>query len=231
MLTKRERVLRTALFEETDRVPIYDIPQNDALIAHLAGEAVTPANGYRVKGRAIGCAMDMTRMPEGPAEPETRVEEDGLIVQVERWTSWIIARLFTDAPQMIEWVTRKIDRAESQRFDLAYAQALHAWMDDCAGYAAAGDPTGRGDPPVQVIESGVGLTEIYHRLGWEHFTTLMMEQPDLLEASGTGIFLGSTTELHWDVWPENALAMFGTAWEDHDGTQRTRHAGALAPNT
>jgi hypothetical protein len=32
MLTKRERVLRTAHFEETDRVPVYDIFQNDAII-------------------------------------------------------------------------------------------------------------------------------------------------------------------------------------------------------
>lgn len=358
MLTKRERVLRAARFAETDRVPVYDILQNDALIEHYAGEALTPANGYRVKGRAIGCALDMTRMPEGPAEPETRVEADGLTVQVERWTSWIIARPFETTSEMIAWVEREIDRTNAQCFDRAYAEAFHAWMDGCAGYAA-GDPAGRNDPPVQVIESGVGLTEIYHRLGWEHFTTLMMEQPDLLEAylearnqselrrvaaiadperipitltyddiayktstlisprwlrrywlprlarlvaawhargslclyhsdgnlwgvmddlvgagidglnpletlagmtvkavraryprlfltggidvsqlltlgkpeevravcrqtiadaGGTGYFLGSTTELHWGVPLENALAMFETAWEDHDGT-------------
>lgn len=47
---------------------------------------------------------------------------------------------------------------------------------------AAGDPTGRCDPAVQVIESGVGLTEIYHQLGWDFFTTLMFDYPDLLEA-------------------------------------------------
>jgi len=31
-MTKRERVLRTARFEETDRVPLYDILQNDAVM-------------------------------------------------------------------------------------------------------------------------------------------------------------------------------------------------------
>ena len=58
MLTKRERVLRTAHFQETDRVPVYDILQNEALIQHYAGEAITPLNGYRVKGVAIGQTLD-----------------------------------------------------------------------------------------------------------------------------------------------------------------------------
>ena len=33
-MTKRERVMRTVRFEETDRVPLYDIFQNDAIIEH-----------------------------------------------------------------------------------------------------------------------------------------------------------------------------------------------------
>jgi len=37
-MTKRERVLRTIALQETDRVPLYDILQNDALIEHYAVE-------------------------------------------------------------------------------------------------------------------------------------------------------------------------------------------------
>ena len=33
------------------------------------------------------------------------------------------------------------------------------------------------------------------------------------DAGGVGYFLGSSTELHWDVRLENAVAMFETAWE------------------
>jgi hypothetical protein len=181
MLSKRERALRTARFQETDRVPIYDIIQNDALIAHYAAEAITPENGYRVKGLAIGRTLDMTRMPEGPAVPEERREEDGFIVHVERWTSWIIQRPFSDTPGMVAWVKSEIQRANQRVFDFAYRDRFLHWLDDCAACSAAGDPTGRGDPALQVIESGAGLTEIYHRLGWEHFTTLMMDFPGLLE--------------------------------------------------
>ena len=181
MLTKLERVLRTAHFEETDRVPVYDILQNDALIERYAGEPVTPANGYRVKGLAIGRTLDMTRMPEGPAEPEVRREADGTVWQVERWTAWIIQRPFTTTEESITWVKREIERADAITYDRATGESFHTWMDECAAYWAAGDPTGGGDPPVQVIESGVGLTEIYHSLGWEHFADLMMDEPGLLE--------------------------------------------------
>ena len=34
----------------------------------------------------------------------------------------------------------------------------------------------------------------------------------MAESSGRGYFLGSTTELHWDVTLENAQGMFETAW-------------------
>jgi uroporphyrinogen decarboxylase len=77
-------------------------------------------------------------------------------------------------------VKREIDRADAASYDRGYGEAFHRWMDECAGYWTAGDPAK--DPPVQVIESGVGLTEIYHRLGWEPFAALVADEPDLLVA-------------------------------------------------
>ena len=37
-MTKRERVERTMGFQETDRVPLYDLLRNDAAFAHFGGE-------------------------------------------------------------------------------------------------------------------------------------------------------------------------------------------------
>ncbi len=191
MLTKRERVLRTTQFKETDRVPVYDILQNDAVIEHYAAEILngaplTPVNGARAKGYAIGRILDMTRMPEGPSNPGTIRQENGIVVHVEPWTSWIIERPFQDTPQMVEWVKGEIRRTNARRanaevFEAAYREQFQEWLESCAALFAAGDPTGRGDPTVQVIESGVGLSEMYWQLGWEHFTTLMFDYPDLLE--------------------------------------------------
>jgi uroporphyrinogen decarboxylase len=35
----------------------------------------------------------------------------------------------------------------------------------------------------------------------------------IADAEGRGYLMGSSTELHWDVKLENAIAMFETAWE------------------
>ncbi len=180
-LTKRERVMRTVRFQETDRVPVYDILQNDAIIEHYGGEPLTVENGDRVKSIAIGRTLDMTRMPEGPDAPRTVRNDDGLLVQYERWTSWIIERPFHDIPTAIEWVKGQIKKSDAQVYDRAYAerfrQYIHGWL---AQYAAA-DPTGRDDPTVMVIESGVGLTEMYWMLGMELFVYLSADEPGLIE--------------------------------------------------
>jgi uroporphyrinogen-III decarboxylase len=186
MLTKRERVLRTAHFEETDRVPLYDILQNDAIIEHYAapylqGAPLTPENGAEATRFAVGRTLDMTRMPDGPSTPGEIQQENGIVIHAERWTSWIISRPFGDQDQMLEWIKGEIRRAEKAQFDQSYQDRFYNWMDAVARSTAAADPTGRQDPVVQVIESGVGLTDIYHQLGWENFSSLMYDFPDLLE--------------------------------------------------
>lgn len=186
VLTKRERVLRAARFEETDRVPLYDILQNDAIIEHYAapllnGARLDAANGARATRYAIGRTLDMTRMPDGPAAPGRVRQDNGMLVQIEPWTSWIIERPFHDEPTMLEWVKSQVLHAQQAQFGPDYQSRFFDWMDAVAAETAAADPTGRGDPVVQVIESGVGLTEIYHTLGWDYFATLMYDYPTLLD--------------------------------------------------
>jgi uroporphyrinogen decarboxylase len=180
-LTKRERVLRTAHFQETDRIPLYDIIQNDAIIDHYAGtlsyaRPLLPVDGPRVTGYAIGRTLDMTRMPGGPATLGESVTDNGIRVHQERWTSWIVSRPFSDEAGMITWVKEEIRRSEGQTFTPDLRANFNTWLEECNTFSAAGDPTGRGDPTVQVIESGVGLTEIYWLLGWDNFIILMYEE-------------------------------------------------------
>lgn len=182
MLTKRERVLRTVRFEETDRVPLYDIFDNDAVIEYYSGRKLTVENGDRVKGLAIGRVLDMTRMPNGPERPRRRKLENGIILQQERWTPWIIERPFHDMPTVIEWIKREIERTDALVFDRAYADEAHRAIRRHLAHFAAGDPSGREDPTVLVLESGVGLTEMYWWLGMEWFSYLMADDPALLAA-------------------------------------------------
>jgi len=181
LLTKRERVLRTVRFQETDRVPVYDILQNDAVIEHYAGRKLTLEDGTWVTGLAIGRALDMTRMADGPARPGEVRQENGLVIRYEPWTSWITERPFHDVPTLVKWAKGEIKRTEAQTFDRAYAERVHAYVRERLRNFAAGDPTGRGDPAVLVLESGVGLSEIYWMTGLEMFTYLLADHPDLVE--------------------------------------------------
>src|SRR6266508_2612816 len=151
-LTKRERVLRTMRFEETDRTPVYDLLQNDAIIEHYAGEKLTVANGDRVKAKTIGRTLDLTRAPEGPQQPRVERDERGLVMRIEPWTSWIIERPFTDLPGLANWVKADIRRTEQQVFDRAYAERFHQRMRDFMTLFAAADPTGRNDPTMMIVE-------------------------------------------------------------------------------
>jgi hypothetical protein len=153
-LTKRERVLRTIRFEETDRTPLYDLLMNDAIIEHYAGQRLTVANGHRVKGKAIGRVLDMTRMPDGPARPRLERQANGIELQVERWTSWISTRPWSDMGGLVEWIRGEIRRAKGEVYDRAYAERLHARIRRRQEHFASGDPTGRNDPAVLILESG-----------------------------------------------------------------------------
>ena len=121
LMTKRERVLRTVRFAETDRVPIYDLLQNQPVIEHFAGEPLTIENGKRLMGVAIAAALDMTRSPgAGPYEPALVRQENGLVMQRERWTTWIVERPWQDIPGLIEWIKGEIRRTEALAFDRSY---------------------------------------------------------------------------------------------------------------
>jgi hypothetical protein len=173
--------MRTVRFEETDRVPCYDILENDAVIEHYAGESLTPANARRVKGFAIGRVLDMTRMPYGPLVPRTYRRDDGLLIQQERWTSWIIERPFHDVPSLKAWIADQIRQLNATVPDRVFGERMHAEIRDLQAQFARGDPTGRDDPTVLIQESGVGLTEMYWAAGMELFSYLMADDPGLIE--------------------------------------------------
>lgn len=180
-MTKLERVMRTVRFEETDRVPLYDILQNDAIIEHYAGRKLTYEEGTHTVGLAVGRALDMTRMVAGPAQPGETLRPDGLRIRSERWTAWLTERPFHNAATLIPWVERRIVEANAQTYDAACAEEFHKHIETLWTAFAEGDPTGRKDPSVLVIESGVGLEWMYWATGMELFVELMMEHPDLVD--------------------------------------------------
>jgi hypothetical protein len=181
MMTKRERVLRTIRFEETDRVPLYDIIQCDPVIEHYAGRTLTVEDGERTVGIAVGRTLDMVRAVSGPNRPRTETNPDGFEIRNERWTSWIVSRPFTDFDGFTAWVKDQIGQLDALTFTDAFRNELHDTVRRHSAAFAEGDPTGRMDPTVFVLESGIGLTEMYHAPGMELFVELMMTDPGLVE--------------------------------------------------
>jgi len=180
-MTRRERVLRTVRQQETDRVPVYDILQNDAIIEHFAGQKMTPENGTWVKGLAIGRILDMTRMPEGPQQSGETLTENGIRLRQERWTSWIIERPFSDPCSLREWIKADIRRTDKLEYDRQYAERVHQGIHRSLHNFAQGNPAARDDPTVLILESGVGLTEPYWWIGLEQFAYLQADEPDLVD--------------------------------------------------
>ncbi|MCX5757902.1 MAG: hypothetical protein NTU83_05250 [Candidatus Hydrogenedentes bacterium] len=180
-MTKRERVMRTIRFEETDRVPLYDIFQNDAIIEHFSGRTLEYEGGAHTTALAVGRALDMTRMITAPQRPSEGVGENGIRYKTERWTGWIVERPFHDLDSLLPWLKERIRESNAQTYDRDYAEEFWKDIETHSAAFAESDPTGRHDPTVLVIESGVGLDGIYHATGMQLFVELMFEQPDLVE--------------------------------------------------
>lgn len=179
-LTRRERVMRTIRFQPVDRIATYDILENDGVIEHYAGEPATPINGDRVKGKAIGRCLDMTRMPEGPRKEALLDSENGLRYKIERWTTWIVERPFHDLETLIPWIKRHIAQLNAWQPDAEFIASFHEYIRRHQLFFAAGCEV-RDDVPVLVMPSHVGVDHMHSLVGLELFSLLTMCEPDLME--------------------------------------------------
>lgn len=180
-MTHRERVMATIRHQPVDHLAVYDIIENDGLIAHYTGMVPEPGEeGHRLKGMTIARCLDMTRMPYGPNAPGSHTDADGFETVIERWTGWIRRRPFDTVEGAAEYGARQIQTLNAWQPGEADRQAMQAHLDQVDGWFRAGaeDPD---DLPVLVIESGVGVTDIYARVGLELFSELMADEPELLD--------------------------------------------------
>ena len=147
-MTKRERIMRTARFQETDRVPLYDILQNDAIIEHYAGRELRYEDGAYTCGLAVGRALDMTRMVTAPQPPGEVVRGDGIRFRQERWTSWIVERPFHNLETLGPWIEERIRDANLQTYGHDYAASVRKQIETHWAAFAEGRITFRKGRPV-----------------------------------------------------------------------------------
>ena len=130
-MTKEERVVCALSLEEPDRVPIYDLVDNKAIIEHYAGQELTLENAPTVIPLALDRVLDSTRVWMAHA-PRKWVDERGFShEQVDWWNAWQVDTPFHDMDGLVEYVQTEVERLEAwepEPFAPILADRL-AWKD------------------------------------------------------------------------------------------------------
>src|SRR5208283_3952530 len=98
MQESRQRVRNILETGKADRIALYDLLRNDAIIEHFAGEPATVENGPRVVFEAYGPALDATRPRiRVPDSEYSETLPDGRSRRHFRWTEWTGHREFASS--------------------------------------------------------------------------------------------------------------------------------------
>lgn len=175
-MSKRERVEATLNLQPTDRPPIYDIILHDELIRYVAGG--TPGatdEWWRRRIQATAKLVDMTRMvahrPQSPGEKE---DAEGFVHYSD--DLWIMGgirkRPFSDLAGAKEWLGRNIEKLRPP-FDVdAYREGFARYWEEARAVLE--------DDTVIIHEYGTGLDAIRYMLGWEFFSYLSVDEPEMI---------------------------------------------------
>lgn len=170
-MTHEERVLCALSLQEPDRVPLYDLVDNRALIEHYGGEPLTLENAHEVIPRALSQVLDTTRvwMPHAPAR---RVDELGYVYQRDDWwNEWQVDTPFSDLPGLITFVKSEIERLEAwepgDQWQATLAGLL-VWKERFAGTV------------IPASTAGEALSSAYIPVGLDQYVYLEAEEPELV---------------------------------------------------
>lgn len=169
----RERVLLAFDHQHTDRPPIYDLPRQDGILEHVAGQAIAESNKEAVVHTAISRSLDITRNLRYPVlAPYTATDADGFTIHHERWTRWTLDRPFSDSASLAAWARADIGRTEQ----IDAVQWMERYESTFARQCAAIAPT----VLMWTIEAGSGFFSVANQCGLELFSYLWADEPALL---------------------------------------------------
>jgi hypothetical protein len=173
MLSKRERVIRTINFQETDKIPIYDIINNDKIREYFSRQKIEPGNAWELEYTALRKTVDMTRMINIPNFTLGRyTDKDGFVYYRDKYTEWIEKRPFEDVNGLKDWIKKNISYKKKWQADDSYIEQYRKNI--------LNHKKGIGDETVIVVESNVGLDYAYNMAGIELFSYLMVDEPAII---------------------------------------------------
>jgi hypothetical protein len=162
--------------EIPQRIPLYDLLRNDAVIAHFACQSATPQNGQEVVYKAYESSVDATR-PRIRTPQAEGIEAllDGRFRQYFRWTDWI-SPLKLGTPE--EYATEK------KRFLSAYDPSRNGAKQTALDERLARHSEEQrrfGDVFLFLTGPSDWLTNLYHEVGLEQFVYYLADYPELID--------------------------------------------------
>ena len=115
MQNSHELILQALAGIRPQRMPIFDILTNDAVIEHFAGRPLNDTDDLSVVIAAAGHALDGTRSIFPPnSEPSTWTDEIGNVRVSHRWTTWLKTRAHDDVDGWASWMKKYIEENETE---------------------------------------------------------------------------------------------------------------------
>lgn len=174
-MTQEERVLAALSREEPDCVPLYDLVDNSAVIAHYAGQTLTLENAGEVIPLALSRMLDTTRVWL-PAAPGRRTDSRGFSHERQDWwNEWQVGKPFHDMESLRAFVRRDVERAEG--YDVG---GMRDHLDDALADRLRWKERFRGTV-IPASTAGEALTAAYIDVGLDWFVLLGAEDPELAD--------------------------------------------------
>ena len=177
MQGSRQRVFDMMEGRTPDRVPLYDLLRNDAVIKHFTGRDLTVENADELLFEAFPKAIDTTRRVRLPEHPSDTRLPDGRRCVTKRWTSWTEHVKYASSEEYAEVKRRELagpwdrwtedDQRGVEESLTAYRQKAARLGDDFFFFS--------GGPEIH-------LMGIYGEVGLEHFCYYLADCPDVIDA-------------------------------------------------
>ena len=175
-LTKRERVVRTLMHREVDRVATHEqLGYNPGVISMYTGKNIK-GFGYTMEdiGKTISMTLDSCFPFHAPVGTDEVADEYGFVYKNDNWTSWRVSRPFTDERGAKDWLCKSIKNLNRQmdNFDFdAYRRSYREHMQKLSFLT---------EDTVIMDITATGFCEVYDRMGLEIFSFFQCEYPDIL---------------------------------------------------
>ena len=174
VLSKRERVERTLNHQPVDRAALHEqLSYNPGVISLYTGREI---EGFDYTLDDICCVirktMDLCFPPIAPRGTGRVTSGDGFVTQHDNWTSWHVARPFSDEAGAAKWLQRRTEALRRERINPE--ETRRAYRDDMLSLQRKIGET------VILNYTHTGFCSVFDAMGLEIYTYFFTDYPEAL---------------------------------------------------